>query len=239
MRSILVTGTDTGVGKTVVACALTHALRRAGCAVAIWKPVETGWDAATAERSSDAARLRAAAGTTEPLESVCPYRLRTPVAPAIAARLEGVAIDPALLRSAHARRAAAVDVTIVEGAGGLLVPITDRMTYLDFAQELDLATLIVAADRLGVINHTALTARVAIDAGLSVVGFVLNDVVRRDGSDAPDDVSPATNRDAIIELTGLTCLGKVAHDPGGRPEAAHVADQLDIAAIRRALGARD
>ena len=89
MRGLFVTGTDTGVGKTFVACALAHALRSRGARVAVAKPVETGVEG----EPEDACRLRAAAADPAPLAEICPYRLRAPLAPAVAARLEGVTID--------------------------------------------------------------------------------------------------------------------------------------------------
>lgn len=231
LRSILVTGTDTGVGKTVAACAIVHALRQAGCRVGVWKPAETGWDPATAEHTSDAARLRAASGIDEALDAICSYRLRAPLAPAVAARLEDVSIDATSLRRAYEQRATGTDLIVVEGAGGLLVPITGRMTYVDLARDLGLALLIVAANRLGVINHAALTARVAMDAGVPVVGFILNDA----SPPTVPDLSADSNRDAITELTGLACLGELTHDPRIARDAARAARHLDIDAIRHGL----
>jgi dethiobiotin synthetase len=173
MSGLLVTGTDTGVGKTVVACALAAALVERGLRTTVWKPVETGWDA-SAEDASDAARLRRAVGSAEPLEAICPYRLRAPLAPAVAARLEGIAIDVGHLARLYCARVASADIVVVEGAGGLLVPLTETTTYAELADDLGIPILIVGANRLGVINHVALTARVATAAGLHVIGFVLN-----------------------------------------------------------------
>jgi len=233
LHSILVTGTDTAVGKTVVACAIVHALRQAERRVGVWKPVETGWDSTTAEHASDAARLRAASGLEEPLDAICSYRLRAPLAPAVAARLEGVSIDATSLRRACRQRANGTDLTVVEGAGGLLVPIAGQMTYVDLARDLGLALVIVAANRLGVINHTALTARVALDEGVPVIGFILNDAHPR----TVPDVSADTNRDAICELTGLTCLGELPHDPRIARDAARASSHLDIDGITHGLDA--
>jgi dethiobiotin synthetase len=197
VSALLVTGTDTGVGKTFVACALAHALRRQGRSVAVMKPVETGVDGAP----EDALRLRAAAADPAPLDAICPYRLRAPLAPAVAARLEGVTIDLDRLVGLIARRAAEADLLLVEGAGGLLVPIVERETYADLAARAGLPLLIVAANRLGTVNHCALTARVAADAGLLVRGFVLS-------QPAPaTDASAATNAETIVALTGLQCRG--------------------------------
>jgi dethiobiotin synthetase len=201
VTGVLVTGTDTGVGKTYVACLLARALRRRGARVAVLKPVETG----VASAPEDAVCLRAAAADPAPLDDVCPYRLRAPLAPAVAARAEGVVIDVGAILALATRRAAGADVLLVEGAGGLLVPLADRTTYLDLATRLRLPLLIVAANRLGTVNHCALTARVAAAAGAVVRGFVLS------APAAVTDESAATNAETIADLTGLPCLAVLAH----------------------------
>lgn len=216
MSTLFVTGTDTGVGKTFVACALARALRARGRRVAVFKPVETG----VTGLAEDAAGLRAAAGDPAPLDDVCPYRLRAPLAPAVAARLEGRRVDVERLVALGRARAATADVLLIEGAGGLLVPLADTTTFLDLAARLEATLLIVAANRLGTVNHTALTARVAAAAGLAVRGFVLSHP-----TPTTDDSAP-TNAETIATLTGLPCLGVVPH--GVTPEAAAAALALDV-----------
>lgn len=211
MGALFVTGTDTGVGKTFVGCGLALALRAAGRRVAVMKPVETGVDA----QPDDAVRLRAAADDPASLDVVCPWRFRAPLAPNEAARAEGAAIDvDALVAQVTARRQAA-DVLLVEGAGGLLVPIRDRVTWLDVVARTGIPLLIVAANRLGVVNHVALTWRVATDAGLAVRGFVLSHPA------PPSDASCERNASTITELTGLSCLAVVPHaaDPAATGHA--------------------
>jgi len=217
MSGLLVTGTDTGVGKTFVACALAHALRDRGRRVAVMKPVETG----VTDAPDDAVRLREAAADPAPLDDICPYRLRAPLAPSVAARMEGVTIDLAHLETLARRRSDAADVLLIEGAGGLLVPIADSVTWADFAARLRLPLLVVAANRLGTVNHCALTASVADAMGLAVAGFVLsNPTAERDTS---ADTNPAT----IVALTGLRFLGELRH---GRDPAAS-AQALDVPAL--------
>ena len=201
MSLVLVTGTDTGVGKTFVTCALALALRARGRRVGVVKPVETGVDG----EPDDARRLATAAGDTSPLDDVCPYRFRAPLAPSVAAACEGRAIDLDRLVQLITRRARTVDVLLVEGAGGLLVPIAGATTYLDLAQRLAAPLLIVAANRLGTVNHTALTARVATSAGVAVLGFVLSQ------PSPTTDRSAETNADTIASATGLRCLGVLPH----------------------------
>jgi dethiobiotin synthetase len=201
VSALFVTGTDTGVGKTFVACGIATALRRAGRLVAVMKPVETG----VVDLPEDALRLRDAAGDAASLDDICPYRLHAPLAPAVAARLEGVTIDvDGLVARIDARRRAG-DVLLVEGAGGLLVPIAGRTTYLDLAVRLALPVLVVAANRLGTVNHTALTIRVATAAGLRVVGVALSQPA------ITTDESAATNAATIAALTGVRCVAVLGH----------------------------
>jgi len=211
MSALFVTGTDTGVGKTFVACALATALRQRGRRVAVMKPVETGVEGEPA----DALALRTAAADPAPLGDICPYRLRAPLAPAVAARLEGVAIDVTRLITLVARRRQEADLLLVEGAGGLLVPLDAQTTWAELAVRAGLPLLIVGANRLGTVNHCALTARVAATAGLLVRGFVLSQPT------AKTDPSAATNAETIAAVTGLRCLGVLGHcrDPAAAPPA--------------------
>jgi len=201
VSALFVTGTDTGVGKTFVACALATALRERGRRIAVMKPVETGVEGEPA----DALALRAAAADPAPLDDICPYRLRAPLAPAVAARLEGVTIDVARLVALVARRRQEADMLLVEGAGGLLVPLDAQTTYAELAVRTGLPLLVVGANRLGTVNHCALTARVAAAAGLVVHGFVLSQPA------AETDASAATNAETIATLTGLRCLRVLPH----------------------------
>lgn len=201
MAVLVVTGTDTGVGKTFVSCALALAWRAVGRRVGVVKPVETGVEG----EPEDARRLADAAADRSPLDDVCPYRLRAPLAPVVAARLEGVAIDIDRIIALIERRARDHEVLLVEGAGGLLVPIAGTTTYLELTRRLGAPLLIVAANRLGTVNHCALTARVAADAGIRIAGFVLSQPT------PATDSSAASNADTIAHLTGLRRLGELPH----------------------------
>jgi dethiobiotin synthetase len=217
VSALLVTGTDTGVGKTYVTCALAAALRAAGRRVAVMKPVETGVE----HEPVDAVALRRAAGDPAPLDDVCPVRLRAPLAPAVAARLEGRTIDVDALVARVVRRAAEADVLLVEGAGGLLVPLARNATFLDLALAARLPLLVVGANRLGVINHCALTVRVALAAGVAVRGVVLSQTV------ATADRSVDTNGEVIAALSGRPCLAELAHGAGAEAVAGLARSLLD------------
>ncbi len=158
MKGLFVTGTDTGCGKTTVACAIARAAREAGQRVRVLKPVETGCvDGVPA----DATALGEAAGDERPLEELCPYRLALPAAPEIAARQERVEIDPDALQRAFASAADGADLVLVEGAGGLRVPIRAGLDMAELALLFGLPLLVVARAALGTINHTLLTLEAA------------------------------------------------------------------------------
>jgi dethiobiotin synthetase len=169
-RGVFVTGTDTGVGKTVVACALVRGLRARGVAVAAMKPIETGVGAGG---PADAIALRCAAGERDPLDDVCPVRFALPAAPLAAGRAEGRGVDLAAIDAAHARLRARCAFLVVEGAGGLLVPATEQLSMADLAQRFALPLWIVARAALGTINHTRLTLEAARGRGLRVAGVVI------------------------------------------------------------------
>jgi dethiobiotin synthetase len=168
---LFVTATDTDVGKTVVASAIAATLAARGDRVAVFKPAVTGLDEPTGA-PPDHELLRASAHSCQRAEEVAPYRFGPPLSPHLAAELAGARIEPARLRAAAADAAAAADVIIVEGVGGLLVPLTPNYLVRDFAHDLDLPLLIVARPGLGTINHTLLTLESARATGLDVAAVL-------------------------------------------------------------------
>ncbi len=202
MRGLFVTATDTGVGKTEVACAVVSGARAAGLDVGAMKPAQSGL---TAGEASDAERLREAAGGSDPLELVCPYQFAPPLAPGVAARLSGVEISLARLVEVARALAARHAALLVEGAGGLLVPLTPGATYADLAVALGLPVLVVARAGLGTVNHTALTLEALLERRLEVAGVVLN----RTGPD--DDPSVPYNAAEIERLTGARVLATLPY----------------------------
>lgn len=171
-EALFVTGTDTGVGKTVVAAAVTLALREKGWRVATFKPVETGVDSRETQ-TSDTAILCRASGFLSP-DEVNVYRLSHPLAPAVAAELEDVDIDVHhLVERFHDLRRRS-DGVIVEGVGGVMVPIRWDYSVLDLIAELGIPVLLVARAGLGTVNHTALTYAALRARGMNIWAVVLN-----------------------------------------------------------------
>ena len=217
MRGLFVTGTDTGVGKTEVAAALVAGWRARGLDVGAMKPAQSGVE--DGERT-DADRLREAAGGADPMALVCPYSLRAPLAPAVAARLEGVEISLDHVIACARELAARHRALVVEGAGGLLVPLTESHTYADLAVALGLPVLVVARAGLGTVNHCALTVEALRARGLGVAGVVLNRA-------APGgDPSEPHNAAEIERLTGARVLASLPHEPDPAARALSLVSRL-------------
>jgi len=200
VRGLFITATDTGVGKTEVACAIVSAAREDGLDVAAMKPAQSGVEPGV---PTDADRLRAAAGDRDPPELVCPFSFAPPLAPGVAARLAGVEITIAGLVTAARALASRHAALVVEGAGGLLVPLTPRESYADLAVALGLPVLVVARAGLGTVNHTALTVEALRARGLAVAGVVLN------RTSPEDDPSVPHNAAEIERLAGARVLASL------------------------------
>ncbi len=204
---LFVTGTDTGVGKTVVGCALVEALHRRRLDVGVMKPVETG---VGPQGPLDAISLAESAQTTDDLELVCPQRFALPAAPIAAAEAEGRKVDLDAIRAAFDRLAPRHERMVVEGAGGLLVPIRADYTMADLARDLALPLLVVTRATLGTINHTQLTLEVARHRGLAVAGVVISHGPR------PISTTDARNLEALRAALGDLLVGEVPTlDPSG------------------------
>jgi dethiobiotin synthetase len=231
---LFITGTDTGVGKTFVACGLAALLHEWGYRVGVMKPAETGCVEKDGKLfPEDAAKLKEVSGCAVPLEKVCPFQLRDPLAPSSAAEREGKRIDIDRLIDIYDEISSAHDVTLVEGAGGLMVPLLPSYTYADLARVLKLPTLVVAANRLGAINHLLLTVEHAGCKGLRVLGYVLNQI------QGEVTLAVDTNRATLSSLTSVPCLGELSYLPAGGTEALALAsfftERLDLKALRPVL----
>ncbi len=207
MKSIFVTGTDTGVGKTVVAAGIAAAMKRRGANVGVMKPIATGGKRRGGSIvSADAEFLIEAAGVRDPMELVNPVCLEPALAPNLAAKIAHKPVEiPAVwkaykvLRSMH-------ELLVVEGAGGLMVPILDRYFVADMAQRLRLPLVVVTRPTLGTINHTALTVLAARQWGLEVVGLVVN-YAERIKIGVVERLNPA----ALESACNVPVLGEVPH----------------------------
>lgn len=166
-----ITGTGTGVGKTLVSCMLLHAFAARGKAVVGMKPVAAGCENG---KWTDVELLVAASSVLAPRQQVNPYALIPPIAPHIAARQAGININIAIICEAYLALRQIADVVIVEGAGGFLVPLNERHNGADLARALGLPVILVVGMQLGCLNHALLTAQAVRTAGLSLAGWVAN-----------------------------------------------------------------
>ena len=171
-RGLFVTGTDTGVGKSLISAALLHLYAEQGLRVVGMKPVAAGCE--PGQINDDVALLRAASTVDAPLEWVNPYAFEPPIAPHIAAQQAGVNIDLDHIGECYAQLARQADVVVVEGAGGFLVPINATQTLADLALRLQLPLILVVGMRLGCINHALLTCEAIQQRGLALAGWVAN-----------------------------------------------------------------
>lgn len=203
------TGTDTGIGKTYVTACIARMLRQRGVRVGVYKPVASGCVLHDGKWiSEDAVTLWEAAGRLGSLEAVCPQRFAAPLAPPLAAAAEDRAVDPALLRSGLQYWLQRADLVLVEGAGGLMSPVTDNEFVADLAYDFGFPLLVVAANVLGVINQTLQTLITAATFrdGLDVAGIVLN----QPNPARPDDLSVATNRSELARRCVPPILAELA-----------------------------
>jgi dethiobiotin synthetase len=175
MNGYFITGTDTGVGKTLIAVALTRALVARNLRVAVMKPVAAGTvKTPEGEFNDDALELLAASNVKASYEDVNPWLLSTPASPHLAARADGVTIRHDRILAAFARLAAASDVMLVEGAGGWLAPISATETMADVAEKMALPVILVVGMRLGCLNHALLTRDALRARGVRFAGWIAN-----------------------------------------------------------------
>jgi len=204
-KGVFITGTDTNVGKTVVTAALGMALQQAGGTVGIMKPVETG--ATPDETSSDGHRLKGLFAPYPNVEVRSLYCFPTPVAPLEAARTSRQRIDVEAIRNAYRTFAVQRDYTLVEGVGGILVPLTQTRDIRDLIKLLDLPCLLVSRTGLGSINHTRLTLMGLQQAGIPILGILLNQT-----GITPKEQQASTTK-LIRELGDVPVLGPLPFQP--------------------------
>ena len=199
-QSIFVTGTGTEIGKTVIAGGIAACLKDSGIDVGVMKPISSG-------DTADAEFLKHTAQVDDDLSTINPIYLRHPLAPSVAARIEDREIDLSDIETAFATLQQKYDVVIVEGVGGIAVPIQDDFLVVHLINRLRLPILIVAQVGLGTLNHTLLTVAFARQFNLQIVGIVLNGLTPETAG-----IAEATNPVEIEKLTGIPVIGVVPYE---------------------------
>jgi len=226
-RGIFVTGTDTGVGKTVVACALVRGLREGGARVAVMKPVASGaFRTPEGLRNTDALALMEAAGParSDTYDEVNPYCFEPAISPHIAAREAGIDVDTSMIRQKYDRLSAGADWVVVEGAGGWYAPINEHQTMADLAWALSVPALLVVGLKLGCLNHAQLTRLGVESHGVRLAGWVVSGIDRH-------MTRVEANLETLERLFGEPPLAVVPHLPAGT-------DSIALGELARALSQR-
>ncbi|MBI4808376.1 MAG: dethiobiotin synthase [Nitrosomonadales bacterium] len=220
--SYFVTGTDTGVGKTLLSCALLHAFSAQGKRAVGFKPVAAGCD--DDDHNEDAQRLRAASGIQAAYGQINPYCFPRAIAPHLAARHAGVRIDFSRILASYHELAGQSDEVVVEGAGGFCVPLNEKQDSADLAKQLDLPVILVVGMRLGCINHALLTVRAIADHQLECAGWVANVL----DADMP---ALQENIEALRERIAAPLLGIVPYQ--AQPDEQAAAAQLNLGLLEK------
>ncbi len=230
-KGLFIAGTDTGVGKTFVAGTLATLLRSRGIDVGVMKPAETGcprWEGRL--QPQDALYLQQRAGSGDPLEEICPYPLELPAAPSVAAHAEGLVVDLDRIVKLFSRLAARHQLTLVEGAGGLLVPLTETADYTHLIRRLRLPILLVARASLGTINHTLLTVNWARHLQLPILGVVINNPV------GPLTSAEEANLEALLRRLDVPLLRRLPYLPDGSQDLATLETHLGLNELLALVG---
>lgn len=229
-KGLFVTGTDTGVGKTFVAGLLATLFRNRGVDVGVMKPAETGCPRRDGQlHPQDALYLKEKAGSDDRLDEVCPYPLEMPAAPSVAADAAGITIDLDRIATGYRDLASRHRLTLVEGAGGLLVPLTATADYTHLIHMLEIPVLLVARASLGTINHTLLTWHWATHLKLSLLGVVVNSPT------GPPEPSEESNLKALAERLPTPILGRLPHLPEASFDLSLVGRTLDLDRLLKLL----
>ena len=214
-KGFFITGTDTGVGKTIIATALIMVISRLGFTTGGMKPVESGCTKTRGKGQGargnseknilmphDGMFIKTMAHMEENIGHITPCRFKSPLAPLPASEIEGITVDFEKIRKAFADLSKKYDVVIVEGIGGLLVPITRDYSVIDMAKDFNLPLIVVSRPSLGTINHTMLTVNYAIKEGLRVAGIIIN------YSQPPENtLAEATNPEIIKRISPVPVIG--------------------------------
>jgi dethiobiotin synthetase len=210
METIFITGTDTGVGKThVAACLSAYLSIRKGLNVGVMKPFESGLSKRDKDDLPwDAICLKEASGSADGLDMISPYTFEAPLAPEVAAMIERVTIDLEVLDKIYRNISGSHDITVVEGAGGVLVPIQRNFFYIDLIKRWNTPVIVVSRLGLGTINHTLLTCSYLISQGVRVIGVILNN------TEGLSDFAAKTNPEVLKVYLNVPVLGICPHNRG-------------------------
>lgn len=219
VERLFVTGTDTGIGKSVASAALLHALRREGRTAVGMKPVASGCEShPEGWRNEDALLLQAASMPRPAYADINPFALPEPLAPELAAASAGVTLSLAPILGAFARLQAQADCVVVEGVGGWAAPLSSTLDQIDVVKALDLPVVMVVGLRLGCINHARLTQQAIEAAGARLIGWIANDI--------DPAMARADDNFAILHrYLPAPCWGRLPH--AGRPDPAQLARHLN------------
>lgn len=220
--SYFVTGTDTGVGKTLVSCALLHGFAAQGKRVVGFKPVAAGCD--DDDHNEDAKRLRVASSMQAAYGQINPYCFPHAIAPHLAAQHAGVRMEFSRILASYRELAAQAEEVIVEGVGGFCVPLNEKQDSADLAKQLDLPVVLVVGMRLGCLNHALLTQRAIADCQLEFAAWVAN----VQGSDMP---ALQENIEALRERLSAPLLGVIPYQP--QPDAQAAAAYLNLELLEK------
>ena len=218
-RGLFVTGTDTGVGKTLVSVSLIKALVMHGLRVSVMKPIASGSEHTPAGlRNADALALAAASNVAAPYNAINPYCFEPAISPHIAAEEAGIAVDTHVIAQGFETLAAGVDLVVVEGAGGWYAPISESQAMADLPGLLDIPVLLVVGLRLGCLNHALLTKRAIEASGVELAGWVANTI-------DPTMDRRAANLSSLERRLGVEPLAVFPFEPGS-PSDVRCGEQL-------------
>ena len=219
-KACYITGTDTGVGKTLASSALLHALRARGLRAVGMKPLASGCERIDGQwRNEDALALQQASDPRPDYADVNPYALPQPLAPELAARDAHVDVTPEPILAAYARLQAQSDVVVVEGVGGWAAPLSATLDQADVARALRLPVVLVVGLRLGCLNHAYLSARAIAADGCELIGWIASDI-------DPDMARADDNFLLLQQRLPAPCWGRLPHAPNAT--AASFARHLDV-----------
>ncbi len=231
MKGVLITGTDTGAGKTIVCGHLAAYLRKEGLNVITQKWVQTGCEGFSGDVS---VHMRIAGLDVDEHSELhlllCPYTFSFPASPHLAARREGVRVDPERIKSAYRELCGKYELVLVEGIGGLNVPITEDLLLADLAADLKLSAVVVVANRLGCINHSLLTVEALRARNIPILGLIFNRTDNTGDKEILDD-----NPRIVESITGIKLLGELPYMDNPMDGAAKIGDWLDLPLIKKSI----